>query len=427
MQAVALIISPQLEKGAVQSQDLKEEKALENVVQFLAKNAELTVNEKNAPALLSNLRSHPGMILAVEVAKLVSFSELYELIIRVLREIILGETGGVNQTQEVLKAAFAEGKTEENDRDTIMPEDEDIADPDTPAASSSPSSSSSVSSSSSATNVAASSSGKASGGCHLPKIENIKGLSDVRVLFDLKPYCYDTKGKAAPVMSTKSRSHSYIADILILPFLKGLYEARAAKLDTRLAVDEVFAQYAADINEKIPQAYSLDVKLSLRKRIETMYKMQDVLVFTLCEAAEKLVANKNTTLSGLVGRDQVVPDEKLQQVLDKIVDSAEKLLMDREELEQAIQKDLVTLQNTRKKRPGYARRLIRKASDAPPNVRRAPPSPWTEFMTKDLKTMQSVLKAGFAVASSDSISWIISTIIVKFLVLGLPLKVWLIL
>lgn len=46
------------------------------------------------------------MILAVEVAKLVSFGQLYELLIRVGRQIMLGEHGGLEYVSDIMKEVF---------------------------------------------------------------------------------------------------------------------------------------------------------------------------------------------------------------------------------------------------------------------------------------------------------------------------------
>ena len=46
------------------------------------------------------------MILAVEVAKLVSFGQLYELLIRVCRQIMLGENGGLQYVTDILQEVF---------------------------------------------------------------------------------------------------------------------------------------------------------------------------------------------------------------------------------------------------------------------------------------------------------------------------------
>ena len=44
-----------------------------------------------------------GMLLATEIAKLVSFGELYNLLVRVSREMILGETGGMQYAEDLVR------------------------------------------------------------------------------------------------------------------------------------------------------------------------------------------------------------------------------------------------------------------------------------------------------------------------------------
>ena len=99
--------------------------------------------------------------------------------------------------------------------------------------------------------------------------------------------------------------------------------------------------------------------------------------------------------------------------MDGLLDSAEKLLLDRSRFEKAVEQDLISLKKNSSKSPAESRRLYLMASDAPPNGVRAPPSPWTEFFCQDIRAMKSIFKAGLAVASKDTIAWLVSTSVTR--------------
>lgn len=79
--------------------------SLDKLMKFLTKHLE-NLRERKTTVLIAHLRAHPGMLLATEVAKLVSFGELYELLVRVVREIILGETGGMQWAEDIVRKVW---------------------------------------------------------------------------------------------------------------------------------------------------------------------------------------------------------------------------------------------------------------------------------------------------------------------------------
>jgi hypothetical protein len=175
-------------------------------------------------------------------------------------------------------------------------------------------------------------------------------------------------------------------------------------MNLTLECDAIFDEQIAKCNTKIKESFSLDVKMTEKRRKDMLVKLKDILATTMSEYSRE----ENNS--------------KLMSVIDDLIATAEKLLMDRIRLEEAVEKDIKLLKKHGHKDPAKARLLYRLASDAPPEGKRAPHSPWTEFLTKDLKSMKTILQAGLAVATRDTIAWMVGTSVVRIVAMTLPLS-----
>ena len=231
----------------------------------------------------------------------------------------------------------------------------------------------------------------------------------LRERFGLPKYAVDSRGTPLSIVSHKVRFYTYIGEVLVIPFLQGLYLARAEQLDVKLRIDMLVERESAVLNDQIKATPSLAVKVLLRKKLTTLARIQDLFVQTVCVSI----------------RAGTSPTE-IKCLCSGLFEPACRLNIRKEELQQALQDDIAVLMKDTQKQPARARLLRHVASDAPPDssstVQGKVISPYTDLFTQNLSSFRLFMKASLVAASIEQLVGWISKSAATYLLEQIPMR-----
>uniref|UniRef100_A0A7S4PFA1 Uncharacterized protein n=1 Tax=Paramoeba aestuarina TaxID=180227 RepID=A0A7S4PFA1_9EUKA len=226
-------------------------------------------------------------------------------------------------------------------------------------------------------------------------------VTTLREIFSLPTFAYDTEGY--PVVShNQMRFHSYIGEILILPFLQGLYQARAETIDCYLETDEMFDTHIDAILDA--SAAGGISRVGVRKKTAMIQRLHQLVVKAI----------------GIYAR-QTNPGKTIHAAFSSLVTSGVRLGISSDKFLKTVERDIVMLRKNPNLQPDVGRELRDLALETPPNVV-GPPSPYAELFLTNLRTIRWAVKATMFAVTFDQVVVFLAAGLSVFLIEGLPMS-----